>query len=186
MVTAKEKKEAAAIELAELKAQDAAKEKKEAAAIELAELKAQDDAVIAAINKEAGGIDFMAMESWESVAAQFGGEVIVFEGSQFKVTDKKDLIEVPFMIVDVRAYEGKWGLAVAVCILLENGEKLVFNDGSTGVKQQVLQTVLSKKRKSGIMCPNGLRKSEYTYQRPKGFDDADGFEDIEATTYYIA
>lgn len=138
-----------------------------------------------ALNTEAKGIDFIP-DSWQDVAEFFEGEVIEFQGSPYTVVKKDALVEVPFMITDVRFYESKQydSEAVAICCITEDGQKLVFNDGSTGVFQQVKHMVATSKRKAGILCSNGLRKSTYKVEIPDGFDG--DTKEIEASTFYVA
>lgn len=152
-----------------------------------------------AIVNNAKGIDFVP-ETWEEVAEAFQGELIEFEGSPWKVIDKKDLVGVPFVIADVRAYEGKFGNDVVAVMALVKGDddkprRVVFNDGSTGVKDQVFHMIRSTGRKSGILCEGGLRASEYTYE-PRDLDgnslvgkkglDGKIIEATPAVTYYVA
>lgn len=124
-------------------------------------------------------------------AAEESGQLIEFVGSIWEVCDKSLLIDEPFLIFDVRYYEGKFGDAVAVMLVTKNklkganGEQdhFVINDGSTGLYQQVVDMVKRAKTKSGILCPRGLRASTYDY------DIVDGFGEHvtgEATTYYVA
>ena len=121
------------------------------------------------------------------------GGVITFEGSQWDVVKKDKLVGVPFTIADCRFYHGKWGDAVAIMALLDqpsstlSGDQkhVVFNDGSTGVHEQVRQAVARARRRGGFHCPNGLRASTYPY-REKDFDGTPIGEEKQATTYYIA
>lgn len=132
------------------------------------------------------GIDFIP-DSWEEVAEAFAGEILVFEGSPWTVVDKKTLIGVPFMICDVRvSWSNKYdGPFVNILAITKDNEKIVINDGSTGIMEQTLHMLNKSKRKAGILCENGLRASDYKV----GISDAFGNEpdkEIEATTYYIA
>lgn len=142
-----------------------------------------DNKAVVALAGSAQGIDFTP-DTWEEIAEAFGGEVIVFEGSPYKVVDKKALVGVPFMIADIRLYEGKWGVAAAVCALTKDNDRVVFNDGSTGVYEQVKYFLTAKKRKAGILCPEGLRASNYEKEVRDGMTDE--ITMIPATTYYIA
>lgn len=131
------------------------------------------------------GIDFIP-DTWEQVAAAFDGEVIEFEGSPYKVVDKRTLVGVPFMIVDVRfSWSSKFdGPFVNVLALTKDNEKVVINDGSTGIMEQVKYMLQKNKRKAGILCPNGLRASDYKVTVEDAFEGTS--KEIEATTYYIA
>lgn len=136
-----------------------------------------------ALNTEAKGLDFVP-NSWQDVAEFFEGELIEFQGSPYTVVKKDVLIDLPFLITDVRFYESHQydSEAVAICCITEAGDKWVFNDGSTGVFQQVKHMVSTSKRKAGILC-KGLRKSTYETEIPDGFDG--DTKTIEATTFYI-
>ena len=135
--------------------------------------------------REAAGIDFIP-ETWEDVVAAAGGEIIEFEGSPWEVVDKDVLIGVPFLICDVRIYASKqYGNNVAaICVMTKDNDRLIINDGSTGIYQQVLHMLRTTKRKSGIMCPNGLRKSTYKVTVVDGMNDTE--KEIEASTFYVA
>lgn len=131
------------------------------------------------------GIDFIP-DTWEEVAEAFAGEIVVFEGSPWKVVDKDTLIGVPFMICDVRV---SWSTKfdnpfVNILALTKENEKVVINDGSTGIMEQMLHMLNKSKRKAGIMCENGLRKSEYEVEVYDAFKDET--KTIQAATYYIA
>lgn len=127
-------------------------------------------------------------QSWEDFQEKLdsvGLEFITVAGSPYEVVKKDVLIGVPFAIVDVREYEGKFGPAVAVCVITQDDRKLVFNDGSTGVMAQLKEIVAQTGRHGGFLCPNGLRASEFEYQ-PTDFDGEPMGNPIPATTYYIA
>ncbi len=154
--------------------------------------------------REAKGMDFVP-KSWEEIEEAFAeeGGILTFEGSPYMVIDKEKLVDVPFMIVDVRVWRSDQFGRDAVSVMLMTKEPLdtdridpmtgekeernlfVINDGSTGIFEQVTGMVARSGRKGGIMCPGGLRKSEYT----KHLEDPFGNEtpkDIQATTYYVA
>ncbi len=140
------------------------------------------------INKVAQGIGNYVPTSWDDLVAyaeEHGGEIIEFEGSAWEILkDKRELVGVEFMIADVRTYSGKFGEAVAVMLVtrspLPNHKdcRYVINDGSTGLQQQVTDMVLRTGRKAGILCPNGLRASDYMYEDETG-------KQIPATTFYV-
>lgn len=163
-----------------------------------------DGDIQAFINKEAQGLDANYVpESWDDIVAQFDGEIITFEGSPWRVVKKDKLVDVPFMIADVRHYNGTYGDAVAVMLITKDPVKygdsedtdtrFVINDGSTGVYAQVTAMVRRTGRKAGLLCPKGLRSSSYEFQET----DLDGEPMIDpktgkpkppipATTYYVA
>lgn len=131
------------------------------------------------------GIDFIP-DTWEEVAEAFAGEVLEFEGSPWKVVDKDTLVGVPFMICDVRvSWSTKFDSPfVNILALTKDNEKIVINDGSTGIMEQMLHMLNKSKRKAGIVCNGGLRKSEYKVDVYDAFKDET--KTIEAATYYIA
>lgn len=142
-----------------------------------------------ALTSGAQGIDFLP-DSWDQVAEAFAGEIIEIEGSPYTVVDKATLVDKPFLIVDVKFYHSKQydSEAVAICALTREAdgstERVVFNDGSTGVFQQILNTVSATKRKAGIVCEHGLKASTYDVEVVDGMNDT--VKTIEATTYYFA
>ena len=117
------------------------------------------------------------------------GEIVVFEGSPYHPVDKKHLVGMPFIIVGWQFYQGNFGPAVGIVALTRdevpdtNGNRVrrvVINDGSTGMYREWETLCASGKAKAGLVCQNGLRVSEYTYQ-----DMLTG-EDKPASTYYFA
>ena len=154
-----------------------------------------EDLSIKALNRLAGIDRNVVPESVEDIDKFFGeqGGVVEFEGSQWDIVEKEKLVGVPFTIVDCHFYTGKFGDAVAVTALLDSplstvghdGRHIVFNDGSTGVLQQVEQAVRRAGRRGGFYCPKGLRASEYTWFE-RDFDDNPIGEPHLAKTYYVA
>lgn len=117
-----------------------------------------------------------------------GVDVVEFEGSPWHVVDKKHLVGKPFLIMGYRINEGDMGTFVSIMAMTKdevpdiNGNRttrIVINDGSTGIRDQVIGMVTSGHFRTGMLCPNGLRVSEYTYTDP-----ADG-KDKPASTYYL-
>ena len=105
--------------------------------------------------------------------------------SDWEVVDKKELVNIPFVIQQVRFYEGNFGPAVAAMAVTQGNRRVVFNDGSSGVREQIRELVNRHQRHGGFLCPHGLRFSEYEYQE----EDFDGnpIGDLKKTrTYYIA
>lgn len=131
---------------------------------------------------EAANID--SVTDLQAMFADQGG-IIEFKGSVFDVVDKELLISKPFTIVDIRFYNGSYGEACAVLALTEDGKKVVFNDGSTGVFEQCRRMVAHVGRRGGFNCPNGLRASRYEWQE-KDFDGNPIGTPKPAVTYYIA
>lgn len=128
-----------------------------------------------------------SVEELEAFYAEQGG-LITFQGSPYDVVKKTELVGVPFVIVDIRLYEGKWGDACAILAILENTQRrVVFNDGSTGVLRQCKFAMQQAGRRGGFRCPKGLRVSEYTYvEKDLDGNPLEGAKPTKAFTYYIA
>ena len=91
-----------------------------------------------------------------------------FTGFQL-AKDKSYLVNVPFVILEwhFRDSDQQDGKYVSVEVVTHTGDKIVFNDGSTGVYRQlseITEARLAADRpdaQSGLICPNGLRVSDY-------------------------
>lgn len=127
-------------------------------------------------------VDTMDAKEFQEWLASENTSIETFDGggNWDLIGDKKDLLAVPFVIAMIRWTDNDDATFVSVCAFKEDGTKIVFNDGSTGVYQQ-LQTYTNKHhRDTGIACPKGLRKSDYTYT------DKETGKERPAATYYIA
>lgn len=98
-------------------------------------------------------------------------------GNGFEVCqDNNRLIGVGFVILNGTERLGDFGPYVSLEVVTVNGEKLVINDGSSGIYRQYMDIV--KRRESqgspnpggGILVEGGLRKSDYFWRTAK--DDA--------------
>lgn len=68
---------------------------------------------------------------------------------------------------------------VSVLVLdVESGEKVIVNDGSTGIFQTLRSISESYNVQGGLEVKQGLRRSDYPY------DEGDG-NIVQATTYYL-
>jgi hypothetical protein len=124
-------------------------------------------------------VDDMDLAEYEAWLETEGVELVDVEGSKWRlIKDKDSLINVPFIIAKVRFNEGKLGGFASVCCYLENKEKIIFNDGGSGV-YATLRAYEAKGRTSGIRCLGGLRVSRYD----KELDDG---KVIAAQTYYLS
>jgi len=108
------------------------------------------------------------------------GEVL---GNGFEVlpNERKNQLESePFVIIDWRFYKGEKGpgMVVALMIVTKAGRKLIINDGSTGIRDQVTELDKSGVR-APVVVPNGLKSSNYDYTNP------DTGEVSRATTFYL-
>lgn len=88
---------------------------------------------------------------------------------------KARLVGVPFIVLDWRFANGEKGEFVSLSIVTKHNEKLIVNDGSTGIRDQMKR--LGQPRTLGVR--HGLRVSEYDYT-----DQATG-EISRAKTYYL-
>ena len=110
-------------------------------------------------------------------------------GSGFVVLDTKDkarLCGVPFYIIDWRFNTGDNGLFVSAAIITKTDEKLILNDGSTGIRDQLRKITEQRiargvpEPQKGLLVENGLTESRYNYTDPKTG------ESRPAVTYYLA
>lgn len=145
---------------------------------------AYDDDVLSSIDGYAQAVALAKSDSSTGELESFADY-----GNGFTVlpTDEKArLVKVPFVALAWAFHDGDNGEFVSVTIVTKTGEKLILNDGSTGIRDQ-LRKVTDKrtargadevKATAGLVCPNGLRRSDYEYH------DANGVVK-NATTYYI-
>ncbi len=124
-------------------------------------------------------------DTWEDIEAALEGDLIEFQGSPYELTEKQKLIGEPFIITDLRFWDGDKGPVVSVCLLTKDGRKLVFNDGSSGIFRQLQDIVSQTNRFSGIKVMRGLRASSYETTE-KDFDGNPIGKPFKATTYYLA
>lgn len=123
-------------------------------------------------------VDKMTAEEYGAWLTSEGINVVEFKGSDWDlVGDKDTLLAVPFVIARIRFNEGDSGNFVSVCCYTKTG-KVIFNDGSTGVYEQLKDYTNKNARTTAISCPRGLRVSRYTYTDDKGVDR-------DAATYYL-
>lgn len=133
--------------------------------------------------------DLAAMSTWEEAAAllEKSGAVIEIFGDGFNVVDKDELRGVPFMIVDMHFSQGDYGEFVSVCAITKNQDKVVFNDGSTGVYAQIKGLVERRGTAIGLVVERGIRVSEY-YRNEKTGETANekvNADYVPAKTYYL-
>ncbi len=117
----------------------------------------------------------MTLTTPEALAAYFaslGVDVASVDDGiiSLEVVDKETLIGKPFLMESWRFNDaGKFGTFVSVVAMDKDGNRFVFNDGSTGVAVQLAE--LSTYREAhghplpyaGRMVKHGLRVSEYDY-----------------------
>jgi hypothetical protein len=131
---------------------------------QLAELSSFDDALK------------LARELYGDAAVVAAADVI---GDGFKLLDNKDqLIEVPFLAISWDFHQGTHGEFVSVKVMTKDGQKFVLNDGSTGIRDQLMSYTANSGNYGGLFCMKGLRRSDYTYKDEKG-------NESQASTYYL-
>lgn len=127
-----------------------------------------------------------ALKAFESSGVAY--EVMSDYGTGFDVLPneaKNRLVGVPIVILEWRFTSGDHGEFVSAAIVTKHGEKLILNDGSTGIMKQ-LQKITRARVAAGhaapqnaLAVPGGLTRSDYPYTDDKG-------EVKTATTYYLS
>lgn len=119
--------------------------------------------------------DFSQLDYAELMQLLDAGEVVhIRELDDTEVVEKENLIGIPMVITDWVRKMSDMGEYVVVRAATPNG-KVVFADGSTGIKEQLIKFSIDGKP---ILVPKGLRKSDYTYKDEEG-------KAIPATTFYL-
>lgn len=146
--------------------------------------------------------DWSEIDSVEAALAVIADSGITVENISDEVSDGFDLIDdkdvlcgLAMLVIGWRTNSGDFGEFVSVRAICKDGpwqgKRIIFNDGSTGIKTQ-LHNIESKRTAKGnptnslnewILAPmhadKGLRRSDYTYTDDKG-------ESRPAKTYYFA
>lgn len=145
-----------------------------------------DDSVLADITSWA---DAIALLTDNGIAIESTSDY----GTGFHVVDKSSLVGVPFLIIEwafntsakFKDENGEPLVFVSALAVTKHNEKVIFNDGSTGIRKQLAD--ITDRRISqghptpnkGLAVANGLVRSDYT------FLDGNGVEQ-EGTTYYLS
>lgn len=135
----------------------APKAKQESAEIELVK-KVRDEDVL----REIESFD----QAYALAAEAYGGVVDASEllGTGFDVLnsdEKKQLVNVPFIVLDSRIHEGEQGQFCSLVAVTEKGARYIINDGSTGIYAQVQRLRNKTGKDGGWLIRHGLRDSEY-------------------------
>lgn len=78
------------------------------------------------------------------------------------VEDKDHLLNRPMVILATKTHLGDWGEFCSVfAVMGDNNDRVIFNDGSTGIFYNVRELVERTGRVGGWIVGHGLRKSEY-------------------------
>lgn len=126
--------------------------------------------------------DAASIASMDDALRLLGGDVVTTfseSGEWDVVEDKSHLVGVPFVGLRWRFNKGDAGEFVSMEVVTEDGRRLIVNDGSTGIYQQLLRLTTETGRTAGIACKKGLRRSDYTYTDEKGTERP-------ATTFYLS
>ena len=102
-------------------------------------------------------------------------------GNGFSVVDDKTvLIGQEFIVVKYAEHmsETTGGLFATMHVITAKNEKLIVNDGSTGIRAQLLELAETQGTVCPLYVPRGLRVSNFTYK-----DEKTGTEKKAATFY---
>ena len=117
------------------------------------------------------------------VQAKIGEENIAVAsaeiGDGFKLLENKDqLCGVAFIAVTWDFHMGDHGEFASMKVVTKDGLKFIVNDGSSGIRDQLMGYSKKKKVQGGLFCEKGLRRSDYKYTDEHG-------QENPATTYYL-
>lgn len=123
-----------------------------------------------------------SVSTFDEAVALFGADQLLdtadYGDGFVLLKDKSKLVGEPFIILATSIQMGDFGPFSIVKLITRHGDKYVFVDGSTGIKDQLEFMLDQTGRGGGWLCRNGLRVSNYT------FTDESGAEK-PASTYYI-
>lgn len=117
----------------------------------------------------------------------YGLETVESYGTGFEPIDKRQLVDVPFVIVQYGFHKGDYGDYAFVHAVTKRNEKVIFSDGSvkSGIARQLADITAEREKngrdtRAGILVGRGLRISEYEYTDP-------GTGEVRpAETYYLS
>jgi hypothetical protein len=136
-----------------------------------------DSNALRAIESFDDAIALTQVEMGEIVAA----DQVIGDGFAI-VTDKDSLIGKPLLFMSWTFHSGDYGTFVSAQCAARNESggvsKVILNDGSTGVFQQLSDYTNSTDKMGGLLARHGLRRSDYTYTGDDG-------KEKPASTYYI-
>lgn len=95
-----------------------------------------------------------------------------------QITNKHNLVGVPFIVVEAKFLDGRYGPFVFMKIVTQQNIKGYIVDGSTGIYAQALEIVQNSGKIVPMYCPRGLTVSEYQYSDESGVEHP-------ATTFYF-
>lgn len=101
-------------------------------------------------------------------------------GDGFELVDENDiLVKIPFVMLTETESMGDFGPFVTIRVMTKDGRKLIVNDGSTGIRDQ-MRSLRAKGIELPVWVPGGLRVSRYQ------FIDPNTGEEKSARTFYLA
>ena len=127
-------------------------------------------------------VDRMTAQEYQQWLATENIDVAEFDGgSDWDLVGNKDtLVDRDIVIARVRFNNTDSGDFVSVCAYtVPEGDKVVFNDGGTGIYRQLMTYVNKTGRTTAIRCRKGLRVSRYKFTDDSG-------KERDAATYYLA
>lgn len=159
-----------------------------AKAAETAELELTDDQVAEmSTTEKAHEKQLREVQTWDdalALSAEIHGDVQDITeklGTGFNLLKDKDrLVGKPFVVISFGFNEGDFdGYFTSLAVVTKDEKKYIVNDGSTGIRDQLMELARETRRFGGWLVPHGLRKSEYNYE------DKETGKITPATTYYL-
>lgn len=128
---------------------------------------------LADINNVDQALEYARSQGDVVLAAEMGDN----DGFKF-VADKSRLVGTNFVIVDVQELvSNSFGSGVTVKFVTAGGYRGKFVDFSTGINRQLRDLAAKSGQVSGVVCGNGLLRSEY--------DTVIDGRDFHGVTYYL-
>lgn len=121
--------------------------------------------------------DFAKLASDKGIDVANAADVLGDGFTLYSTADKSKLVGVPFVICDYHFTNGDNGEFVSVRLITNKDEKIIINDGSTGIRDQL--KALYTAGVNAMYVPTGLRVSEYEYEDEKG-------NKSKAKTFYLS
>lgn len=154
-----------------------------------------DDALLRGISTFEDAVRLSA-DVWGEITP--AGEHIGNGFSILPKDQKSRLVGVGFLILAMKFHEGDFGEYVSMLIMTANNDRLILNDGSTGIYYQARTLAETVGRTGGIHVSDGLRVSEYDtcagpncgVPRPSGTEECERCGDTQTKrgkgeTYYF-
>lgn len=100
-------------------------------------------------------------------------------GDGFKLLENKDMLcGVECLFLGWDFHMGDHGEFVSCKVVTRDNQKYIVNDGSSGLRDQLMAFTAKHGRQANLFCDKGLRRSDYKYTDEKG-------EEKPAVTYYL-